>query len=75
MRAPMPVSPILLTGATGFIGRAIMRRLLRAGRPILALARSRGSQSADDRVAVAAGQVPDGILLDVVEGRPHPSGL
>lgn len=67
MRAPMPVSPILLTGATGFIGRAIMRRLLRAGRPILALARSRGGQSADDRVAVAAGQVPDGILLDVVE--------
>jgi nucleoside-diphosphate-sugar epimerase len=63
----MPVSPILLTGATGFVGRAIMRRLLRAGRPILALARSRGSQSADDRVAVAAGQVPDGILLDVVE--------
>lgn len=59
--------PVLLTGATGFIGRVVMRRLLRAGRPVLVLARGRGGRSAVDRVATAAGRVPDGPQLGVIE--------
>jgi dihydroflavonol-4-reductase len=38
--------PVLVTGGTGFLGRAIVERLLREGERVKALARSEGSASA-----------------------------
>ncbi len=61
-------SPILVTGATGFIGREVVRGLLMSGRPVLALARGRDGQTAEQRVAEAVGVIPDGRLLSVIEG-------
>jgi len=68
MSLHMRRSPVLVTGATGFIGRRVARRLLAAGRPVLALARGQGGHPAADRVAEAVGVGPEGRLLDVVEG-------
>ena len=59
---------ILVTGATGFVGRHVVRRLLAAGRPVMALARDRDGVPGIERVAEAVGFTPDGALLDVVEG-------
>ena len=60
-------SSVLVTGATGFIGRAVVRRLLAAGQPVLAVARGREGQAAAARVAAAVGIAPDGRWFDVVE--------
>ncbi len=62
------ISPVLVTGATGFIGREVVRGLLMSGRPVLALARRRDGQTAEKRVAEAVGVVPDGRRLRVIEG-------
>jgi thioester reductase-like protein len=43
-------STILLTGATGLVGRYLMRDLLRAGNSLVVLARGRGAISGYDRV-------------------------
>lgn len=59
---------ILVTGATGFIGRAIVARLLAAGRPVVALARPRDGVDAATRVAAALGGAADGGGLEVVAG-------
>ena len=59
---------ILVTGATGFVGRHVVRRLLAAGRPVVALARARDGESAAERVAEAVGFTRDGALCGVVEG-------
>jgi len=67
MRSRALASPVLVTGVTGFIGREVARRLLAAGRPVLAMARGRDGESAADRVAGALGLVADGRRLDVVE--------
>jgi len=58
---------VLVTGATGFIGREIVRRLLASGRPVLALARDRDGVPALGRVIDAVGGVPPVTGLDVVE--------
>lgn len=63
----MPSSPVLVTGSTGFIGREVVRRLLAAGRSVLALARPREGERVEDRVARAVGIQPDGSRIDVVE--------
>ncbi len=68
MRPSPPTSRVLVTGATGFIGREVVRRLLAAGRPVLALARDRQGQPAGDRLAAALGFVPDGRGIEVIEG-------
>ena len=57
---------ILLTGATGFIGGAIARRLRAAGRPLAVLARGRDGAGAPARVAAALGDAAAGV--EVVEG-------
>jgi nucleoside-diphosphate-sugar epimerase len=57
---------ILLTGATGFIGRAIAMRLRAAGRPVAVLARGRDGVDARARVAAALGDAAGGV--EVVEG-------
>lgn len=43
-------SYLLLTGATGFIGQYVMRRLLVADVPIVVIARGSNAQTANDRV-------------------------
>lgn len=62
----MSEGAVLVTGATGFIGRELARQLLSAGRPIIALARERSGVSALERVAESLGSRPDGRRLDVV---------
>lgn len=60
---------ILVTGATGFVGRALILRLLRDGHRVRALVRSRGRAlallGAEVELADAAGE---GALLRAVEG-------
>jgi long-chain acyl-CoA synthetase len=67
MSVAVSESPVLVTGVTGFLGRAVTRRLLGSGRPVLALARARDGRDARTRVAAAVGREPDGRSLDVVE--------
>ena len=59
---------LLVTGATGFIGREVVRRLLAARRPVVALARGRDGETARERVVTAIGSLPAGADLDIVEG-------
>jgi len=56
----------LVTGATGFIGRHIVRRLIADGAPVIALARARNGSTAAARVAAAVG--PAVGQVEVVEG-------
>ena len=58
---------ILLTGATGFIGRALARRLVAAGRPLAVLARARDSTDVHARVAAALGDAA--AAVEIVEGQ------
>jgi nucleoside-diphosphate-sugar epimerase len=72
---------ILVTGATGFVGRAVVARLLAANRPLAVLARGRDGASARTRVAAALGasalarvQVVDADLVTLA-GTRHPTDL
>jgi nucleoside-diphosphate-sugar epimerase len=55
---------ILVTGATGFIGREVARRLLAGGRVVAILARPRGRTPARERVSAVLGVAAE----PVVEG-------
>src|SRR5262245_7469507 len=57
---------ILLTGATGFVGRALARRLVATGRPLTVLARGRDGAGVHARVAAALGGAA--AAVEVVEG-------
>jgi uncharacterized protein YbjT (DUF2867 family) len=58
---------ILLTGATGFMGRAIVGELLRAGRPVRALTRTPATAGLPDGVDVRAGDLEQpGSLRDAL---------
>ena len=57
---------ILVTGATGFIGRAVVGRLVAAGRRLAVLARGRDGASGRARVTAALGAAL-GERVDVVE--------
>lgn len=63
-----PVRPVLVTGATGKQGGAVVRALLRAGRPVRALTRDTGSTAAlalaAQGVAVVKGEFCDSDSLD-----------
>jgi len=64
---------ILLTGATGFIGRALARRLRASGRAMAVLARGRDGVDAASRVAAALGDAAAGV--EVVEGQLGADGV
>ena len=59
---------ILVTGVTGFVGREVARELLRAGRPMVVLARARDGVAAAARVAAAIGVATDDARVSVIEG-------
>jgi nucleoside-diphosphate-sugar epimerase len=59
---------ILVTGATGFIGREIVARLLAADRPLAVLARGRDGADARTRVAAALGDAAALERVEIVEG-------
>ncbi|MGH7335515.1 MAG: SDR family oxidoreductase [Candidatus Rokuibacteriota bacterium] len=59
---------VLVTGATGFIGREVVRRLLARGELVTALARGRDGRSAAARVGAALGTTTGVANLEVVEG-------
>src|SRR5262245_50617302 len=58
---------VLVTGATGFIGRHVVTRLLLAGRRVMILARSRAGRTAEQRVTEIFGDVSRR-PLEVVDG-------
>ena len=65
---------VLVTGATGFIGRQVLRHLLDAHRSVIAIARPREDLSAHSRVLRAVGHLPDRHQLEVIEAdltNPH----
>lgn len=59
--APGPTAPILVTGATGNVGRHVVRRLLDAGRPVRAAAQDRAS------VREAFGETVEAVALDFTD--------
>ncbi len=59
---------ILVTGATGFIGREVAARLLASGRPLAVLARARDGVDARERLAAALGYTPGHERVEIVEG-------
>jgi dihydroflavonol-4-reductase len=54
-------APVLVTGGSGFVGRAVLDRLVAAGRPVRALARTEESGAA---LAAAGAEPVRGDLLD-----------
>ena len=59
---------VLVTGVTGFVGREVTREFLRAGRPVVVLARARDGVAAAARVAAAIGVTRDDARVSVIEG-------
>jgi nucleoside-diphosphate-sugar epimerase len=58
---------LLVTGATGFIGRAIVARLLADGRRVAVLARGRDGRGARARVTAVLGDAADAGRVEVIE--------
>lgn len=56
------IEPVLVTGGTGVVGRAVLRRLVADGRAVRALARSKG---AEDAVAALGAEAVRGDVLDL----------
>jgi uncharacterized protein YbjT (DUF2867 family) len=56
-----PTHPVLVTGATGTVGRQVVRRLLDAGEPVRAAARSR------EAVVEAFGDTVEPVVLDFTD--------
>jgi NADH dehydrogenase len=67
MAAPGSVGPVLVTGATGYVGRRLVPRLVAAGRPVRALVRDPSRARLPDGVEVVGGDVtrPDSLAAAV----------
>ena len=61
-------SRVMVTGVTGFVGREVAREVLRSGRSVIVLARSRDGEPAAARVAAALGVATDDARISVIEG-------
>ena len=59
---PREAAPVLVTGASGFVGRAVLSELCRAGIPVVALARK--AMSPRSGVLSIRGDVRDLRVLD-----------
>ena len=60
-----PRTPVLVTGATGHVGRLLVGRLLELGAPVRALTRSPDKAALPDQVELAAGEFaafPEGLF-------------
>jgi uncharacterized protein YbjT (DUF2867 family) len=67
---------VLVTGATGQVGRRLVTELLDAGVPVRALTRSPGTAGLPDQVQVVAGgfaDLPDGLFDDVAAAFVFPA--
>ena len=70
----MSAPAVLVTGATGFIGRHVVTRLALAGRRIVVLARGRADVSCEERVERIFGHISK--VLEILEGDlTHPAGV
>jgi uncharacterized protein YbjT (DUF2867 family) len=69
--------PVLVTGATGRVGRRLVSELLDAGACVRVLTRSPGTAGFPDQVHVVAGEfadLPDGLFDDVTAAFVFPAG-
>jgi nucleoside-diphosphate-sugar epimerase len=57
MTAPPSQRPIMLTGATGFVGMTVLARLLAAGRDVVCLVRAADDHEADARLRAVLARV------------------
>jgi uncharacterized protein YbjT (DUF2867 family) len=64
MRSDPAVRPVLVAGATGFVGRAVLRELFAAGLPVVALARSPQQASTRSGLVSVRGDVRDPAVLE-----------
>ncbi|MGZ4268096.1 MAG: SDR family oxidoreductase [Solirubrobacteraceae bacterium] len=73
----MPFRPILLTGATGFVGAVVLDRLLRAGHEVVCLVRAGSDADADARLraVLARAGAPAGARARAVAGDLTAPGL
>lgn len=68
-RRPTMVGEVLVTGATGFIGRALVRRLTSLGRPVTVLSRTiPAPMPAGVRVIRGDLSVPSSLPMDLLQG-------
>lgn len=66
---------VLLTGATGFLGRYLLRELQMSGQSVVVLVRGSHKQSAVDRITAAMSQWPGSPAPVIVEGDLSQPGL
>ena len=60
MNPEHPNPATLVSGATGFIGRQVVRELIARGRPVMAMARPQHGLSGRDRETKTVEVIPDG---------------
>lgn len=62
--APDPTAPVLITGGTGFVGRALVEQLQRAGLPVITLDVAPSALDPSPRRTDLQGDVRDAELID-----------